>query len=95
MYCPCTAEQVDKGLVGDPVEKAAVEATGWVCKQDTITSPKEGSSKEVNKVRRQLRGWQRQWCCGCCCGALVVCQASTVEVPASCAANRFLVAVEV
>ena len=27
------AAQVDNGLVGDPVERAAVEATGWACKQ--------------------------------------------------------------
>lgn len=54
LACCQSLLQVDKGLVGDPVEKAAVEATGWVCKQDTITSPKEGSSKEVNKIMHRF-----------------------------------------
>lgn len=44
---------VDKGMVGDPVEKAAVEATGWVCKQDTITSHGD-SGKESNKIMHRF-----------------------------------------
>jgi hypothetical protein len=52
--CPLLCwRQVDKGLVGDPVERAAVEATGWVCKQETVSSPggSSGGGKETNKVR--------------------------------------------
>jgi hypothetical protein len=52
--------QVDQGLVGDPVERAAVEATGWVCKQQTVTS--QGPSKETNKVRTSER-WRRSMPC--------------------------------
>jgi len=55
--------QVDKGLVGDPVERAAVEATGWTCRQDTIAS--HGPHKETNKASEvvgwDVGDWVRLW----------------------------------
>ncbi|PSC72522.1 putative manganese-transporting ATPase PDR2 [Micractinium conductrix] len=52
LACCQSLLQVEKGLVGDPVEKASVEATGWTCKQDTITS--HGPSKEANQIMHRF-----------------------------------------
>ncbi|GAB4817890.1 hypothetical protein N2152v2_004936 [Parachlorella kessleri] len=48
LACCQSLVQVERGLVGDPVERAAVEATGWVCKQDSVSSP--GPHKEVAHI---------------------------------------------
>ncbi|CAL8460618.1 g147 [Coccomyxa elongata] len=42
--------QVDGQLVGDPLERAAFQATGWAYAGGTLTSPKQAGSKETATI---------------------------------------------
>jgi len=54
LACCQSLVQVDEGLVGDPVEKAAMEATGWLCTQDLIKSPPVQGAKETSQIMHRF-----------------------------------------
>jgi manganese-transporting P-type ATPase len=56
LACCQSLVQVERGLVGDPVERAAVSSTGWTCKQETVTSPPSpgGGTREVARIMHRF-----------------------------------------
>jgi cation-transporting ATPase 13A1 len=50
LACCQSLVQVDGSLVGDPVERAGLQATGWTAKGDVVQGPVLGSGKEIATI---------------------------------------------
>jgi manganese-transporting P-type ATPase len=50
LACCQSLVQIDGSLVGDPVERAGLQATGWTVKGDVVQGPVVGSGKEIATI---------------------------------------------